>query len=1426
MDGKLILIIIFVSALVLVGSYQSVTAANFVVNNSEEDGDGNLDDGICDTGKGDEDFPLTGICPLRGALHQAHVLPGNHTITFSVLEVDAIKKGAVFDSNAHKISVDGGNGNPIIINVGPFDISGTKTGLKFIGVNFQVDNIWFKGFDDSEETGITQASSGNQNVTCNVNTSFFTGLGFPTEFDSGDNFTCDFSNNKFGFHPNGTSDPNEGSAIRSYTFMDSTFFNNTFGRTTSATLDDPFNAEAGMILEGDRNDFRRNSFGSFNIGLVVNGDENRIHENVINNQTAPEPPGGFPPDTVFGSGIWINGGDKNSVWDNKIGTDNADNVFLGNSGDGIYVTGKENCIGSDRTSMVEQGPKECFITDQTADQENVIAGNSGDGISVFGVDNVILNNFIGKGKNTDDIFLGNFGNGILIKTDRTNVHDNIIVHNGFNGIAIFDGNSNKINANFIGNNGTTGLGNGLAGVLLVRSDFNNVTGEPENQSGQFSTKSVISGNQDDGIFLFQSNSNRIFGNVIGADETGKIAIPNSGNGISIDGAANTIGGALDGNTISGNSENGIRIENGLLNFILSNTIGLEAKDFTQGFLSKPLPNGKSGILIVNSTGDKIGDINEGNLISGNLEHGIAITSLSSDILISHNQIGIVKNNLNNVAFVGNGQDGINSNGTFIDIFKNNVTDSGGFGISIFFGDSNTIEQNQVAGNNLDGIKIQQSNGNFILNNNLDALNGGNNKTGIHLELSDFNDIGGNNVTFNKIDGIRLTSANNNTISLNKILDNTGNGINVLSGSSDNDIDTNEILNNGMNGVMVKFANSLGNFITENSISNNMAKGIENTLGGNKELDPPIGSTSLIAVTGTTCAMCLVEIFSDPDDEGLFFEGSVMADNNGDFNFVKAFQGPKITCTTTDEDFNTSEFGCDGGIPPEGSLDLLKTDLDENGGDLLVGEIILYEITMFNGQNQATPDVFGINEFEDEIPNETQYVPNSIKINNIFEDDNINDGIGFNASSNKVIWNGVLAADEILTFHFKVQIDSNTLENQVSNQGFFQLGEISIPSDDPNTEPLDDPTISAITPTNNMGNSTLYGSQPGAGILVIDPITANGQLISNTGDVFPGLAIDAATGIMYAGGGGPVGPLIFTVNIETGVSTLVGNTGLGVASIPGLDVRSDGVLFGSVNIAGGGGTGGDHLVTINKATAATTVIGSFGNCSNISIPSSGSGSCDLERMEAIAFSNNGTLYGATVNSNQGTGELYSINTSTGQATLIAQILNGTGQPHPGGVASLQFACDGTLYGGTGKGSMVGRGDLIQINPIDGVFSLIGKTVDGASLAGLALDGNCLVSGDIDGDGVLDGEDNCPDDANADQKDLDMDGIGDACDDVNEITVSKTVTTNHSLIGDLVISDGALLTLSGDSSINLPLGSKLVVTSQSGFKIEFGSSFTIS
>jgi hypothetical protein len=63
------------------------------------------------------------------------------------------------------------------------------------------------------------------------------------------------------------------------------------------------------------------------------------------------------------------------------------------------------------------------------------------------------------------------------------------------------------------------------------------------------------------------------------------------------------------------------------------------------------------------------------------------------------------------------------------------------------------------------------------------------------------------------------------------------------------------------------------------------------------------------VTGVTCGSCVIEIFSDSNDEGMIYEGRTMADQNGLFSFSKgaSFIGPNLTAITTDSDGNTSEF---------------------------------------------------------------------------------------------------------------------------------------------------------------------------------------------------------------------------------------------------------------------------------------------------------------------------------------------------------------------------------------------------------------------------------------------------------------------------------------------------------------------------------------
>jgi hypothetical protein len=64
-----------------------------------------------------------------------------------------------------------------------------------------------------------------------------------------------------------------------------------------------------------------------------------------------------------------------------------------------------------------------------------------------------------------------------------------------------------------------------------------------------------------------------------------------------------------------------------------------------------------------------------------------------------------------------------------------------------------------------------------------------------------------------------------------------------------------------------------------------------------------------SVTGTACANCIIEIFSDSGNEGKVFEGQIKADSSGAFTYEHgvSFTGPYLTATATDADGSTSEF---------------------------------------------------------------------------------------------------------------------------------------------------------------------------------------------------------------------------------------------------------------------------------------------------------------------------------------------------------------------------------------------------------------------------------------------------------------------------------------------------------------------------------------
>jgi len=268
-----------------------------------------------------------------------------------------------------------------------------------------------------------------------------------------------------------------------------------------------------------------------------------------------------------------------------------------------------------------------------------------------------------------------------------------------------------------------------------------------------------------------------------------------------------------------------------------------------------------------------------------------------------------------------------------------------------------------------------------------------------------------------------------------------------------------------------------------------------------------------------------------------------------------------------------------------------------------------------------------------------------------------------------------------------------------------------------------------------GTGTLFGTDGNqVNLITVNTATGQGNVVGpmNTGPI-PSLAVDPTTGIMFAGEG-QGNPNLYTVN-PNGSTNLVGDSGLGFAAIGGMDFDSTGVLYAAVNIAGDGGTGSDHLATINTGNGQATIIGPFGVCLGVGpIPVDGTGSCSIEGIEGIAFDNAGNLWG--VHSTRGAAGpigLYSININTGGANFVTPILDTNNNPASGGFVSIQFACDGTLFGGsaTGLGANDG-GFLATINPINGLFAFVGITsaTGGPSLASLAYAESCpQVAGEL-------------------------------------------------------------------------------------------------
>ncbi len=256
-------------------------------------------------------------------------------------------------------------------------------------------------------------------------------------------------------------------------------------------------------------------------------------------------------------------------------------------------------------------------------QGNVISANWANGISFYGnfAASEVSNNLIGVDA-SGSLALGNFGNGIYVGPGLAGltVRDNVISGNYGDGI-LLDGAANVvITGNVIGTDaaGTTStddnwnsFSNFGNGITIQGSATNNTIGGGISGDGN-----LISGNFGDGVRITDGAGNLILGNRIGTNLAGTEALGNYGSGVTMQASGNT----LAGNVLSGNYGGGVRVEADA-NTIQGNFIGTQADG------GSDLANSADGIW-VDGSGNLIGGSQggQGNVIAFNLGNGVTINS--------------------------------------------------------------------------------------------------------------------------------------------------------------------------------------------------------------------------------------------------------------------------------------------------------------------------------------------------------------------------------------------------------------------------------------------------------------------------------------------------------------------------------------------------------------------------------------------------------------------------------------------------------------------------------------------------------------------------------------------------------------------------------------------------------------------------------
>ncbi len=235
------------------------------------------------------------------------------------------------------------------------------------------------------------------------------------------------------------------------------------------------------------------------------------------------------------NGVVIDGGSRNNVLSgNFVGTTADGDAAIGNAGEGVWINGAGN------NSLIG-----CKFVNNPFVYYNVLSGNGQDGLRITNSNNALVQgNFFGIGANNTTT-VSNRLDGVRVDGSSANAQvggviplGNVSSGNGRNGIDVAGRATGFVTFNTFG-----GLlafkgaaPNGRDGLLVTSTGGNNLA-----------RTNVFSGNRRSGIELAgRASGVTIDPDIAGLTTSGNASLPNGGDGVLVDGAANhnTIGGSL------------------------------------------------------------------------------------------------------------------------------------------------------------------------------------------------------------------------------------------------------------------------------------------------------------------------------------------------------------------------------------------------------------------------------------------------------------------------------------------------------------------------------------------------------------------------------------------------------------------------------------------------------------------------------------------------------------------------------------------------------------------------------------------------------------------------------------------------------------------------------------------------------------------